>query len=39
MQKKIGIQLIFMSKELPDSVDRKDLIDLSDGLNPYHVRK
>ena len=37
--KKIGIQLIFMSKELPDSVDRKDLIDLSDGLNPYHVRK
>lgn len=35
--KKIGVQLIFMSKELPDSVEKEDIIDLTNGLNPYHV--
>lgn len=35
--KEIGVQLIFMSKELPNSVDKEDLLDLSNGLNPYHV--
>ena len=32
----IGIQTIFMSKTKYDCVNDKDIIDISEGLNPFH---
>ena len=34
--KNIGVQTIFISKSLPDTVEEKDLVDIRDGLNPFH---
>lgn len=34
--KKIGVQTIFISKTRPKTVDDEDLIDITDGLNPFH---
>lgn len=36
--KDIGIQTIFMSKYKPNTVDDADLIDITTGLNPFHLR-
>ena len=32
----VGIQTIFLSKDLIDSVNSDDLIDISAGLNKFH---
>lgn len=32
----LGIQLIFISKERPAMIKNEDLIDISEGLNPFH---
>lgn len=32
----IGIQTIFMSKDLLDNIDKEDFIDISNGLNKFH---
>ena len=34
--KKIGIQTIFISKVRPGTVKDEDLIDITEGLNPFH---
>lgn len=34
--KDYNIQLIFLSKEIPNTVDKNDVVDLSGGLNPFH---
>ena len=34
--KSIGVQTIFISKYKPDSVQDVDLLDIRDGLNPFH---
>ena len=34
--KNIGIQTIFVSKFRPAAVKDEDLIDITDGLNPFH---
>jgi len=34
--KKIGVQTIFISKDRPATVKDEDLIDITDGLNPFH---
>ena len=34
--KNIGIQTIFVSKDRPATVKDEDLIDITDGLNPFH---
>lgn len=34
--KNIGVQTIFVSKYKPKSVHEPDLIDITDGLNPFH---
>lgn len=34
--KEYNIQLIFLSKELPNTVDKNEVVDLSGGLNPFH---
>lgn len=36
--KDIGIQTIFMSKYKPNTVDDADLVDITTGLNPFHLR-
>lgn len=36
--KKIGIQTIFISKDCPKTVNEKDLIDITDGFNPFHMQ-
>ena len=35
----IGIQTVFFSKVKPKVVENKDLIDISDGLNPFHQKR
>lgn len=35
---KIGVQTIFFSKVKPNSVNDKDLIDICNGLNPFHQK-
>lgn len=34
----IGIQTVFLSKVRVDAVDSMDLIDISEGLNPFHQK-
>lgn len=34
----IGIQTIFFSKNRINGIDEKDLVDICDGLNPYHSK-
>ena len=34
--KNIGVQTIFVSKAKPATVNDDDLIDITDGLNPFH---
>ena len=34
----IGIQTIFISKYKPSVVEDKDLVDITEGLNPFHQR-
>ena len=34
----VGVQLIFISKYKPTSVNEADLIDITEGLNPFHVK-
>ena len=36
--KTIGIQTIFISKYKPSTIHEEDLIDISDGLNPFHSK-
>lgn len=36
--KSIGVQTIFISKCRPSSVDGADLIDITEGLNPFHIK-
>ena len=36
--KEIGIQTIFISKSKPGTVEDKDLVDITEGLNPFHQR-
>jgi hypothetical protein len=36
--KKIGVQTIFISKVRPNTVEEDDLIDIREGLNPFHQR-
>lgn len=36
---KIGLQTIFLSKDLIDSVEKSDFIDISKGLNKFHIQK
>lgn len=36
--KSIGVQTIFVSKHKPNSVEAKDLLDITGGLNPFHQR-
>lgn len=35
---RIGVQTIFFSKVRPKAVDDKNLVDISDGLNPFHQK-
>ncbi len=35
----IGIQTVFFSKVKPIVVENKDLIDICDGLNPFHQKR
>lgn len=35
----IGVQLIFISKEHPDYIADDELLDISNGLNPFHNMK
>lgn len=37
--KSVGVQTIFISKYKPESVEDADLIDITDGLNPFHQQK
>ena len=39
MANEIGIQTVFFSKVKPKVVENKDLIDISDGLNPFHQKR
>ena len=32
----VGVQTIFISKARPKTVNDEDLIDITDGLNPFH---
>ena len=36
--KKIGVQTIFVSKARPKTVNDTDLIDITTGLNPFHLQ-
>lgn len=36
---RIGVQTIFMSKTKPQVVNESDLIDISEGLNPFHQQQ
>jgi len=36
--KSIGVQTIFISKYKPTTVSEEDLVDITDGLNPFHQR-
>ncbi|MBR2692752.1 MAG: hypothetical protein IKE69_00920 [Thermoguttaceae bacterium] len=36
--KNIGVQTIFISKVKPSTVEETDLIDITGGLNPFHLR-
>lgn len=36
--KKIGVQTIFVSKTRTKTVNEKDLVDITTGLNPFHQR-
>lgn len=36
MAKEVGIQTIFMSKDMISGIEHDDLIDISDGLNKFH---
>lgn len=36
--KKIGVQTIFISKTKTKTVNEKDLVDITTGLNPFHQR-
>ena len=35
----VGIQMIFISKYKPESIEAADLIDITGGLNPFHQQK
>lgn len=37
--KSVGIQMIFISKYKPESIEAADLIDITGGLNPFHQQK
>ena len=34
----IGVQTIFISKYKPSTVNETDLVDITEGLNPFHLR-
>lgn len=36
--KSVGVQTIFISKCRPSSADGVDLIDITEGLNPFHIK-
>lgn len=36
---KIGLQTIFLSKDLINSVEESDFVDISKGLNKFHGKK
>ena len=36
MAEKVGIQTIFLSKDMIGGIEDADLIDISDGLNKFH---
>ena len=39
MAEELGIQTIFMSKDLISGIDDEDFIDISNGLNKFHRAK
>ena len=38
LAKNIGVQTIFISKFKPETIAREDFLDITDGLNPFHLK-
>lgn len=36
--KNIGVQTIFISKFKPETIAKEDFLDITDGLNPFHLK-